>query len=56
MLCYIVIGSLLVTGVLRNARRFLPFLAAALYLRIILDFRLSASWAATRRRSTRSST
>jgi peptidoglycan/LPS O-acetylase OafA/YrhL len=44
MLCYVVIGSLLVTGVLRNARRFVPFLALALYVRIIMDFRLSASW------------
>jgi peptidoglycan/LPS O-acetylase OafA/YrhL len=44
MFCYLIVGSLLVSGVLRNARRLMPIMAAVLYVRIVLDFRLSSSW------------
>lgn len=44
MLCYLIVGALLVGGVLRNARRLMPIMAAVLYVRIVLDFRLASGW------------
>ena len=44
MLCYLIVGSLLLSGVLRNARRLMPIIAAVLYVRIVLDFRLASGW------------
>ena len=44
LLCYMVVGILLVSGVLRTARRLVPLLAALLYARILMDFRLSHGW------------
>ncbi|HEX6501018.1 MAG TPA: acyltransferase [Micromonosporaceae bacterium] len=38
MLCYIVVGALAAGGVLRNARRFVLFLAAFAYVSIVLDY------------------
>ncbi|MEV1320773.1 acyltransferase [Micromonospora arborensis] len=38
MFCYVVVGVLAVTAVLRNARRFVLFLTAALYLSILYDW------------------
>lgn len=44
MFCYIVIGALLVTGILRKSRAFVLLIAVGLYVRIVLDFRLTDSW------------
>ncbi|NUR60987.1 MAG: acyltransferase [Catenulispora sp.] len=44
LLCYMVVGILLVSGVLRTARRLVPLLAALLYVRILMDFRFSHGW------------
>lgn len=44
LLCYLLIGVLLVSGVLRTARWLVPLIAALLYVRILMDFRLSGSW------------
>ena len=44
MICYLVVGALLVSGVLRNARRLMPIMAALLYVRIVMDFRLTSGW------------
>ncbi|NJC12331.1 acyltransferase [Micromonospora profundi] len=38
MFCYVVVGVLAVTAVLRNARRFVLFLTVALYLSILQDW------------------
>ncbi|WCN78785.1 acyltransferase family protein [Micromonospora sp. LH3U1] len=38
MLCYVVVGVLAVTGVLRHARRFVLFLTIAFYLSIVQDW------------------
>jgi peptidoglycan/LPS O-acetylase OafA/YrhL len=44
MCCYIVVGALLVSGVLRNSRAFVLLIAVGLYIRIVMDFRLTDSW------------
>lgn len=44
MLCYIVIGILVVTGVLRSSRRFVLFLALSAYALIAMDYWRSPSW------------
>ncbi|MFD0630763.1 acyltransferase family protein [Catenulispora yoronensis] len=44
LLCYMVVGALLISGVLRTARRLVPLLAVLLYARILLDFRLTHGW------------
>lgn len=38
MLCYIAVGVLAATGVLRNSRRFVLFLTLALYVNIVQDY------------------
>jgi len=44
MICYLIVGTLLVSGVLRGARRLVPVLAVLLYARIVMDFRLAPGW------------
>lgn len=44
LVCYMVVAVLLVSGVLRGARRLVPVLAVLLYARIVLDFRLAPGW------------